>query len=137
MGLRLRVPALSLPYRQVAIAASLAVLALVAISFARLLITEYQLKLQKQALEEQIAQLRTENQDLRAEIDYLQTDAAIEKLARDELGWTKPGDTAVIVVRGKSSEPRTIPAKGSRPSTVEAPWQRWLRLLYSELSSDH
>ena len=58
---RAGLPAMSFPLRPIAVAALLAVLALVAFSFARVVIVEYQLSLQKQALEREVADLKTEN----------------------------------------------------------------------------
>ncbi len=106
-------------------------LALVAVSFVRVLLVEYRLSLEKNALQADIVRLRQENEQLRQQISYLQTDAAIEKLARKELGWTKPGETAVIVLGGQST-----PAPTKQPDTTplreqdQAPPDWWGRLLH-------
>lgn len=119
--------------RHVALAAAIAALALIALSFARVLVAEYQLDLQKHALQNDVARLRDQNQQLRAEIDYLQTDAAIEKLAREELGWTKPGETAVVVLAEKPTTPPVEPLQSGRPSTREASSRTWWSLLRKRL----
>ena len=72
---------------------------LASLAFVRVTVADLQLRAQKQALERDIAALKAQNQGLQGQVEYLQTDDAIEKLAREELGWTKPGDTAVVVVR--------------------------------------
>ncbi len=123
-------PSLSLPLRQIVIVVLVVVLGVVMLSFARILIVEYQLNLQKQSLETDIAELRQQNEQLRSEIDYLQSDAAIERLAREELGWTKPGETAVIVINGNATAPTA-----SATATPDAPVKRddgfywWGRIL--------
>lgn len=109
--------------RQIAVAALLAVLAVVAFSFARVVIVEYQLSLQKQALEREIADLKTQNGELEAKIKYLQTDQAIEQLARDELGWTMPGDTAVVVLQKTGPGPRMTPVPPDSSHVVDQSWQ--------------
>lgn len=111
----IRRPTLSLPVRQLAIAVVVVVLGLVTVSFARILIVEYQLNLQKQVLESEVAELQQQNERLRSQIDYLQSDAAIEKLAREELGWTKPGESAVIVIERNSPAPVANATATPRP----------------------
>jgi cell division protein FtsL len=90
---------LQLPLRYL-IAAGVAVLiALAALSFVRVTVADLELRAQKQSLENDIAGLKLENARLQSKVTYLQTDSAVEKLAREQLGWTKPGDTAVVVIR--------------------------------------
>lgn len=47
---------------------------------------------------DQLATLESENQALAADVEALQTDAEIEKLAREKLGYVKPGETAYVVL---------------------------------------
>lgn len=97
--------------RRLAVVALVAVVVLVGISFARVAIASYQLGEQKADLQRQIAMLKSQNLQLQAQVTALQTDAEIEQLARQELGWTKPGDTEVIV-RGLPSPTSTPPSGG-------------------------
>jgi cell division protein FtsB len=61
-----------------------------------------------QALARQLQDLREENRGLGAEIAALKTDpAAIERLAREQLGLAKPGEL-VFVIRGEEDH-------GTRP----------------------
>lgn len=47
-------------------------------------------------LKEEIGTLRTENDDLESEIDSLGTGQfGIEKRAREDLGWSKPGEIVI------------------------------------------
>ena len=48
--------------------------------------------------EAQLAELETENAHLTADIEALQTDAEIEKLAREKLGYVRPGEIAYVVL---------------------------------------
>lgn len=88
---------MSLPIRQLAWFSILVALGLAAVSFGRVTLEAYQLGLQRQQLQGEVSALQTENRQLKARVDDLQTDSAIERLARQELGWTRPGDVLVIV----------------------------------------
>ncbi len=103
-----------LTLRRLVIFAVAPILVLVGLSFARLAAEQYQLNAQKSQLQRQIQQLQEENQRLQAEASYLETDAAVEQLAREELGWTKPGETAVIVVW----DDHAAPPRDARHPTV-------------------
>ncbi len=87
-----------LPFRQLALIAAVTVLVLIGISFARITLANDQMQLQKQQAQSTVESLKSENQALQTQVAVLSTDAAVEGLARKELGWTKPGDTAVILV---------------------------------------
>jgi cell division protein FtsB len=59
----------------------------------------------------QLAALETDNEVLSADVLALQTDAEVEKLAREKLGYVRPGETAYIVLdppeEEKSPKPQT------------------------------
>ena len=46
----------------------------------------------------QLAALEADNEVLSAEVTALRTDAEVEKLAREKLGYVRPGETAYIVL---------------------------------------
>lgn len=55
-------------------------------------------------MQNQIAEIKAEitaaesrNDELKDELSYLQSDEYVEKVAREELGLVKPGETAIIV----------------------------------------
>ncbi len=53
----------------------------------------WQIKSEVESLEREIAGLRAENAELQAEVAQLRSDPdAIERLARERLGFVKPGD---------------------------------------------
>jgi cell division protein FtsL len=45
-----------------------------------------------------LTQLEEENAALQADVEALNTDAEIEKLAREKLGYVRPGETAYVVL---------------------------------------
>ena len=99
--------------RRLAFVALVGVLALVGISFARVALASYQLAVQKTQLQDQVAALKAENAELQTQLTSLQTDAEVERLARQELGWTRPGDTEVVVLG--------LPTPGVTPTAAATP----------------
>ena len=54
----------------------------------------------------EIEAVEAQNQELREELAYLQSNEYIEKVAREELGLVMPGETAVIVATPSGGETR-------------------------------
>ena len=52
------------------------------------------------ALEQRKQQLEAERLRLQKEVRWLETDAAVEKIAREELGLVKPGERPLVEVEG-------------------------------------
>jgi cell division protein FtsB len=48
--------------------------------------------------EQTLAVLREENSRLTVAADYLQTDQGVEKIAREDFGYVRPGEVAYVVV---------------------------------------
>jgi cell division protein FtsB len=103
--------------RSAALIALGAVAVLIGLSFAQVGLADYRLALQKQQLRNNVAALQEQNRLLRANVADLQTDAALERLARAELGWTRPGDMAIVVVRDR-------PAPGTPAPSAPTPAPR-------------
>lgn len=59
----------------------------------------------------ELAALEEENQRLQVDVAALHTDSEIEKLAREKLGYVRPGETAFIVLDppDSSKEPQPDP----------------------------
>jgi cell division protein FtsB len=90
------------PLVRLAIVACVPLGLLFALSFARIVVADYAIHQQKAMLETEISTLKQENARLNQRIAVLSTDAGVELLAREELGWVRPGDTAVVVMPGTS-----------------------------------
>ncbi|MBI4730234.1 MAG: septum formation initiator family protein [Acidobacteria bacterium] len=65
---------------------------------------------------------------LAAEKRRLESDAEVERIARDDLGMVRPGETAFVV----AASPRpgaAVPPKG--PATARRPWySRWWHAVF-------
>jgi cell division protein FtsB len=113
---------LPLPLIRLTIVACVPLAALFVVSFARIAIADYQLHQRKWALERRIEGLKQENIRLKQRIDYLSSDAGLELLAREELGWVKSGDTAVVVIQDASANGNAT--TGRSVSLTSAPASR-------------
>lgn len=77
--------------------------------------------------QEKLATLEEENADLAAEVAGLQTPAEIERIAREELGLVRPGETSFTVdqIPGPTSEatpPAVEPSAGENRSFFAKVW---------------
>jgi len=61
----------------------------------RQILAQQELVLQK---EQTLAVLEAENARLTSAADYLQTDQGVEKIARQDFGYVRPGEVAFVVV---------------------------------------
>lgn len=74
--------------------------------------------------------LRDQNLALQQEILRARTDAAIESVARGQLGLARPGDQPVVFV---GASPRVAPTSASPPPAPPPPppWRQWWDLFFS------
>lgn len=94
----------------------------------------YLLTQQEEAIRAEVIRLREENLRLQRELVLARSDAGIEKLAREQLGLIKPGDTAIQIVGPAgsaaapgASRPAQAPPAPRPPPAAERP--AWLRFL--------
>lgn len=121
-----RRPIISL--RQFLALAALVFGAYFAFSFGSLVLTAYRLNHEAEALRAEIEELRAENDQLQTRVAGLREPAAVEDIARTELGWTRPGETQVVV----SVEPSSaviLPHSARATATPVPNWQLWASLF--------
>jgi len=106
----------------------LAIFLLLVVSYAGRLAAKTHLET---TIERQVAALaggKQRQEVLRQQLAYVQSDAYIEEVARNELGMVQPGDELLIVVEGPSNTvaaAKIAPAAGLEPPL----WQQWLARL--------
>jgi cell division protein FtsL len=84
----------------------------------------YRLNQDAAALRAELVNLRTENLRLQKDIEDARTDAAIEKIAREQLGLIRPGDhPMVLVAQGSDAQPQAAPQLSSPPPPPV--WRQW------------
>ena len=130
-------PFLRFGVRHLLLAGLVIIVSMVLLSFGRIMWMGYELTQRAEQIRGEIVQLEDENQRLQAELEYLRTDEAAEELAREKLGWARPGDT-VLVVSSEESEvvPAAKPAPSAEPTPADPIWQRWWQELFARDDGD-
>jgi cell division protein FtsB len=76
--------------------------------------------------QERLADLQKENAALQADAEALNTDEEVEKLAREKLGYVRPGETAYVVLdppgSGRPAEEQAEPFVADDRTWVERIW---------------
>jgi len=75
---------------------------------------------QTQEIEQQVELFRAENQKLQEEQDRLQSDQAVERLARERFNLVKPGEQAYVIVPAPTTT-TTEPQDGDEEAGSEEP----------------
>ena len=78
-------------------------------------------------LEERKAQLLQESQKIKEEGEYVKSPYYLEKVARDELNLSKPGETVVIVP--DSVKVSVSQAEDKEEVEEKENWQKWWEVL--------
>ena len=92
----------------------------------------YVLVHQEEMIRQDVLRMRSENIRLQRELNESRSDAGIEKIAREQLGLIRPGDTAVQIVLPQGAAPAQV--RPAEPEAAAAPMTApekpgWLRFL--------
>jgi len=68
-----------------------------------------------QSIQQEVQELKEKNTNLRQELQAVQSDAYIEKTAREKLGLVKPGETRVLTVEPGTELPTLQVPTGTAP----------------------
>lgn len=72
-----------------------------------------QVNSQRSQLQEEITSMQSRYDQLQTLEEYLQSDEYVEKVAREQLGLVKPGETGIVIL---PTQPSPTPAPGSEPA---------------------
>jgi len=95
----------------------------------------YRVRRHNETLRAELAALEAVQQQLRARLEYVQTSAYVEKVAREQYRWTKEGETLVIpIFRQTTAEPANPrpspqPAASIPANRPTGRWPEWWSLL--------
>ncbi|MEX0865613.1 MAG: septum formation initiator family protein [Acidimicrobiia bacterium] len=78
----------------------------------------------------ELAALDTENRQLEADVAALQTDGEVEKLAREKLGYVRPGEVAYVVLDPPAPDTVVEPA----PALEQAEDRSWVEKIWDFLT---
>jgi cell division protein FtsB len=92
----------------------------------------YRLNQEADALRAEVVVLRTDNIALQNQIELARGDAAIEAIARTQLGLIKPGDRPIVLASDSPSASQPEPKQTLAPPAVDAPppWRQWFNLFF-------
>ena len=118
------------------------------VAFAGKALQNYQLNEEAKALRLEVEELQREKSELEGTRAFVQTDAYVEKAAREELHWSKPDEIYLVVVPAPeaqvlqtgSLEPMEAagptPTEGGEVSHSEALWKKWWALFFDSPPGD-
>jgi cell division protein FtsB len=103
------------------------------VDFARRTAATYKIKAEAARLEQEVAQVRAQRQELEAHLNYVKSDAYVEEIARTQLKWAKEGETVVVVMA--TPQPVSAPPVDNRTSPADSfvpqsPWQAWWLIFF-------
>jgi cell division protein FtsB len=107
-------------------------IAVLSVDFGRKALDNYHNQRQVEWLRQQVEAERETNQALQETLQYVESDAYVEKSARENLGLVKAGEVAVVPVRQAESPPSTSSDGQATvaPGDEAVPyWQQWTHLL--------
>ena len=78
--------------------------------------------------EDRLAVLESENATIRSDVDALQSDQEIERVAREQYGFVRPGETGYVVITPDDpdvivAEAESVNADASDPGLFERIWR--------------
>jgi hypothetical protein len=113
--------------RAVAIATTLIAIYLLLLTGQRAL-DAYRLRREAETIRQDIISLRVRNLELQQELASDRQDFELERIAREQLGYARPGDHPVVIMWNEDPrrpmESAPLPRERDRP-----PWQGWLELF--------
>ena len=88
----------------------------------------YRLNQEADGLRAEIVSLRNQNIALQQQLEAARSDAAIEAIAREQLGLVKPGDKPLVIVSdhpAAAAHPQPAAASTPTPGPTPPPWRQW------------
>jgi cell division protein FtsB len=83
----------------------------------------YRLNQEADALRTQVVALRAENIQLQKDLEVARTDAAIETIAREQLGLIQPGDHPLVLIT--EPQPAAAPPTPAPAPAPQTPARQW------------
>jgi len=82
-----------------------------------------------QAAQQVLQQQRDHNKGLKQAVDHYKDPSVIESEARQQLGYIRPGEQAVVVVSG-NKQGQQPPRQQQSPPAQQGYWQDWWRIFF-------
>lgn len=110
---------------------------LFAVNFVNQIIRQAQLEQYRDALASEVTQLAARNDALRDHVEYIESSEYAELVAREQLGYARPGDIVMMPTYPNQITERQESSTMSQATTVpinevtQPNWQRWWLFLQS------
>jgi len=105
------------------------------VDFGRRTAIGYRIHQEEKRLEVELTELQTTHEALLTELEYVQSDAYIEEIARNELKMSQVGETVIVVMDTPQSayKPIQVRIEPVFPNIkVETPIQAWTRFFFPD-----
>ncbi|RME40789.1 MAG: septum formation initiator family protein, partial [Caldilineae bacterium] len=97
----------NLPLAQFTAIVVLSISLFLIVDFGRRAATGYRIHREEKRLAAELEQLQQEHAALEERRAYVQSDAYVEEVARNELKWSRPGETVIVVLATPQAAPPT------------------------------
>ena len=124
---------LSLP--KIVTIVTIVLVAILTVDFGRKALDNYHRQRQVEWLRGQVVAEQEENEALQDRLEYVSSDAYVEKIARERLKMVREEETAVVVVpRSVERSPAVVPGPAAEVAEEEAQpyWQQWWNLFFEQ-----
>jgi cell division protein FtsB len=120
------------PALQLLAIVALTIILLLIVDFGRRAAANYRIQLEAERLTHELAAAKRFQNRLLHQRTYAASDLYVEKVARNEFKWSKPGETVVIVVpTNTEADTRPDPARRITGSAgAVTPQQAWHKLFF-------
>ncbi|HVB23271.1 MAG TPA: septum formation initiator family protein [Ktedonobacteraceae bacterium] len=88
-----------------------------------------QLVARVQTAQQQYQQVQNQNTQLNALANHYKAPSVVEREAREQLGYIRPGEHPVIIISSTTPAPATIPRKAPPPAPRNF-WQSWWNVFF-------
>ncbi len=104
--------------------------------FASGVANNYRAAQEVEQLQQKVTSLEDRQQSLEKRLEYVQTNDYVERIARTQLKWARPGETTVVVVpASRDIVPIPRPTPNVQPETnknSESSWLAWWHLFFEQ-----
>jgi cell division protein FtsB len=122
---------LDLPLAQFLAIIVLTISVFLIIDFGRRTAASFRIRQERDRLAAQLVRIKTHQAELYARRDYVLTEEYVAQVARQQLKWSLPGETAVVILT--NSGPAPGPPASEKPSPFsgppDTPLEAWWNLL--------
>lgn len=103
------------------------------VNFVNQVIQSANLEEQRATLATEVALLEAQNQQLEGAVEYAESDVYVERIAREQLGYARDGDTVVLPRILEPTPAPSPPPHHAQPAPTPMPnWERWWQAFVTD-----